>query len=81
MGTEVLLSTATEDASIYYTTDGSDPGSSSGTLYSQAIIVDDFMTIKAIALKEGMDPSPIATFVFSVPGRACWPPIITTRET
>ncbi len=68
VGTEVLLSTTTEDAGIYYTTDGSDPGSSNGTLYSQPIIVDDFVTIKAIALKEGMNPSPIATFVFSVPG-------------
>ncbi|MDU5963123.1 MAG: chitobiase/beta-hexosaminidase C-terminal domain-containing protein, partial [Dermabacter sp.] len=52
-GTRVTLSTATEGATIYYTTDGSEPASSS-TEYSVPIEVTTEMTLKAIAAKDGM---------------------------
>lgn len=48
----VSLSSATSGASIYYTTDGSTPSTSS-SLYSQAITVETNTTIKAFAVKAG----------------------------
>lgn len=50
--TTVKLSTTTEDAKIYYTTDGSKPTTKSA-LYSKAISVKKNITIKAIAVKSG----------------------------
>ena len=64
----VTVSTTTEDASIYYTTDGTTPTASS-TLYSSAIEVSEDMTIKAIAVKEGNNNSVVATaaYVIQIP--------------
>ncbi|WP_230192062.1 chitobiase/beta-hexosaminidase C-terminal domain-containing protein [Paenibacillus sp. CECT 9249] len=52
-GTTVTLSTYTNDATIYYTTDGSEPTSSSAE-YTAPIEVTGGMTLKAIAVKDGM---------------------------
>ncbi len=52
----VALATKTTGANIYYTTDGTDPTSSS-TKYSTAISITGTQTIKAIAVKSGMIPS------------------------
>lgn len=58
----VMISSATSGASIYYTTDGSFPhsGNSEATLYSGAFVVDASATIRAVAFKAGMNPSPLA---------------------
>ena len=56
----VEITTATDGATIYYTTDGTDPDATS-TEYTAAIPVTETMTIKAIAVKEGMTDSEIAT--------------------
>lgn len=56
----VEITTATDGATIYYTTDGTDPDATS-TEYTAAIPVAETMTIKAIAVKEGMTDSEIAT--------------------
>ena len=56
----VEITTATDGATIYYTTDGTDPDETS-TDYTAAIPVAETMTIKAIAVKEGMTDSEIAT--------------------
>ena len=55
----VSISCTTEDASIYYTTDGTEPTTTS-TLYTSPIEVANDMTIKAIAAKEGYNNSSIA---------------------
>ncbi len=65
-GTKVSVSCATDGASIYYTLDGSDPSAGS-TLYSEPITINEAVTIKAIAIKNGMEDSKIGTAVFSVP--------------
>lgn len=52
-GTKVSLSTETEDATIHYTLDGSTPSSSS-TPYTEPIEVASAITLKAIAVKDGM---------------------------
>ena len=64
-GTEVTLSTDTEGASIYYTTDGSLPTKDS-ILYTKAIVIEKDMTIKAIALREDYADSAVATYVYTV---------------
>ncbi|MBR6770877.1 MAG: chitobiase/beta-hexosaminidase C-terminal domain-containing protein, partial [Lachnospiraceae bacterium] len=61
----VTLTSETEGATIYYTTDGKEPTTSS-TKYSQAIMVDKSMTIKAIAVKEGMNNSTVAQAAYVI---------------
>lgn len=61
----VTISCSTGGASIYYTTDGTTPTSSS-TLYSSAISVSADMTIKAIAVKDGLIDSEVATAAYSI---------------
>lgn len=56
----VEISCATPDAIIYYTTDGSEPDNNS-SIYTEAIMVENDMNIKAIAYKEGMNDSNIAS--------------------
>ena len=60
----VTISCATDGATIYYTTDGTEPTSSS-TKYTAAISVTDYTTIKAIAIK-GTDESTIATATYHI---------------
>lgn len=60
----VTISCTTEGASIYYTTDGTDPTSSS-TAYTGAIPVSESQTIKAIAIK-GADVSLVATATYTI---------------
>src|SRR5699024_3279857 len=64
-GSDVTLETATDDADIFYTTDGSDP-SENGRLYSGPITVEEDTTIKAIAEKDGLESSEITEFSYSV---------------
>ena len=61
----VTISCATENATIYYTTDGTMPTTSS-TTYSSAIAVSSTTTIKAIAVKEGMSNSAVATATYTI---------------
>lgn len=66
-GTKVTLSTTTENATIYYTTDGSCPcDESSRMLYDKPIEINDNVTIKAVAVKDGYEDSDIATFVYFI---------------
>jgi len=64
--TEITLSSATEGAVIRYTTDGSTPTGSTGLEYTQPIVITDNVTIQAIAVKEGMLDSEVATFEYKV---------------
>jgi hypothetical protein len=60
----VSIATATQGATIYYTTNGTNPTTSS-TLYSNPFTVSVNTTVKAFAVKDDMDDSEIATAVFS----------------
>ena len=64
-GTSVTISCATEEAKIYYTTDGSDPTAES-TAYTEAISVTPPMTLKAIAVKSGMNDSAVASASYTI---------------
>ena len=61
----VTIACATDGATIYYTLDGSEPTSSSD-VYTQAIPVSSTTTIKAIAMKDGMNPSNMATATYTI---------------
>jgi hypothetical protein len=61
----VTLSSTTAGASIYYTLDGAPPTESS-TPYTNAILIEDTKTLKAIAIKSGMNNSGIMTAVYTL---------------
>jgi methyl coenzyme M reductase gamma subunit len=65
VGTEVQLSTSTEGATIYYTTNGDNPTAGS-TVYTSPIVIDQDTTIKAFATLTGSEPSDIATFNYTI---------------
>ena len=63
----VTLSCETVGATIYYTIDGTTPSASNGTEYtSTAIAVSTTTTIKAIAVKDGMADSDVATAIYTI---------------
>ena len=61
---EVTITCATEGAIIYYTVDGTDPSTSS-TKYEKSFTISATTTVKAIAVKEGMKNSAVATATFT----------------
>jgi subtilisin family serine protease len=61
----VTISSLTDGASIYYTTDGSAPASSS-MLYTSAITISSSATLKAIAVKSGFIDSAVASAVYTI---------------
>ncbi|WP_312469698.1 endonuclease [Neobacillus sp.] len=65
VGTTVTLATATADAKIYYTTDGTEPTTTS-TEYKAPVKIDKATTIKALGTKAGLDNSDIATFAYTI---------------
>ena len=71
-GTSVTISCATEGAKIYYTTDDSDPTASS-TEYKAAISVMEAVTLKAIAIKDGMNDSAVASASYTIKGTVATP--------
>lgn len=60
----VSLSCGTDGATIYYTTDGSEPTEAS-TKYTAAIAISEATTLKAIAIKDGV-ASDIATVTYTI---------------
>lgn len=61
----VTIKCNTVDAEIYYTTDGSVPSASNGTLYTSPFAITNTTTINAIALKAGCVPSEVITKKFT----------------
>ena len=61
----VTINCATEGATIYYTLDGTDPTISSAE-YSEALTINETTTVKAMAAKENMNNSAIATAVYAI---------------
>ena len=67
----VILTSSTEGAEIYYTTDGTEPNSTD-TRYTEAISVTGTegesveTTIKAIAVKNGMQNSDVEAFTYTI---------------
>ncbi|MGA3081854.1 MAG: chitobiase/beta-hexosaminidase C-terminal domain-containing protein [Terracidiphilus sp.] len=66
-GQNVTLSDNTAGATIYYTTDGTMPSTSS-SLYSSPIVISSTTTINAIAVAPGFSSSGVATGAYLVDG-------------
>ncbi len=64
-GTSVIITCSTEGAKIYYTTDGTKPTAES-TEYTSAISVTAAVTVKAIAVKSGMNNSAVASASYTI---------------
>ena len=69
---KVALKSSTEGATIYYTTNGAEPGRTSGTRYTGPITVPGTegqsvtTTLKAIAVKDGIQDSEVKTFTYTI---------------
>ena len=62
----VAITSAEAGAFIRYTTDGSTPTSSTGTLYSGPVPVSSTTTLKAIAFKTGMADSSVTSGTYAI---------------
>jgi len=51
---------------IYYTTDGSIPSNTNGTEYTEAVSIDEPMTLKAIVWKDGCTNSEVASAAYTL---------------
>jgi len=57
----INLTTATKNANIKYTLDGTDPSPSNGIVYKKSLVITESTTIKAYAYKSGLPDSQIVT--------------------
>ena len=70
-GTQTLsLFTSTPGASIRFTTDGSVPTTTTGTLYSSAMSLPNTATVKAIAYKSGLASSSLTSALYTITHQA-----------
>ena len=61
----VKIACTTQGATIYYTLDGTTPTTNS-TVYTDSIAISETTTVKAIAMKQGMNDSEIATATYTI---------------
>lgn len=73
---KLRLSTSTADAKIYYTTDNTDPTTTS-LQYSTQILLDGCVTIKSYTMREGWNPSDIVSKTYSF---KCANPVFGTNS-
>lgn len=64
---DVTLATDTAGASIYYTTNGSDPTATNGTLYTGPVNIAGTTTLRAVAIKDDFFPSVSVTHTYLFP--------------
>ena len=62
---QLVMSTDTENATIYYTTDNTIPSATNGTAYTTPVTLDADCTVQAIAVREGWTASDVSTFTFA----------------
>lgn len=76
-GVKVVIECSTPGAKVYYTTDGTEPSSSTGTLYTDPFPITSNITCKAIACKEGFLDSDIATVEIEIYDYKVMTPVIS----
>jgi hypothetical protein len=62
----VTISTTTSGASIRYTTDGSTPSETAGTIYSSPVSISATATLKAIAYASGLTDSNVTSAAYTI---------------
>jgi nucleoid-associated protein YgaU len=63
---EVALASATPGAEIRYTTDGTNPTATTGSVYAAPVRLGSSATLKAAAFKKDWAPSPVASAAYTV---------------
>ena len=63
---QVAIRVSTDNAIIRYTTDGSLPTATTGTLYAGPVKITSTSTVKAIAVRPGMQPSPAVSATYTI---------------
>jgi len=66
-GFDVEITCATEEATIRYTLDGSEPTATRGLIYNGPLSVNGTTTLRAAAFKEGLEPSNVDTQTYIFP--------------
>lgn len=61
----ITIASGTLGATIRYTVDGTDPSTTVGTLYTAPFQITETTTVKAIAYKDGLAPSEIASETYT----------------
>lgn len=61
-GRAITLASATENAVIYYTIDGSNPGVGSN-VYAKKVVLPGLCTVKAVAIGDNMNNSTVLTYI------------------
>ena len=69
----VSLSTSTSGAAIRYTTDGSAPSETNGTIYTSPFTLSASQTVKAIAFKSAWADSSVASAAYTITGTVATP--------
>ncbi|MCK4796308.1 MAG: chitobiase/beta-hexosaminidase C-terminal domain-containing protein [Spirochaetes bacterium] len=69
----VIISTTTSGATLRFTTDGSTPSSTHGTIYSESVNISSTTTLKAIAYKTGMSDSTVLSDTYTITGTVATP--------
>ena len=64
-GVKITMTTATEDATIFYTTNGTEPSAGSNK-YSAPLTFNKDVEIRAVAIKDGIEKSPISVGKVSI---------------
>lgn len=72
----ITITSTTQNANIYYTTDGSAPSEKS-MLYTKPFTVDKNTAVKAITIKEGLENSSVSSEVYKI---KCAPPIANPKS-
>lgn len=65
-GTKVSLASDTENTQIYYTLDGTEPSRTNGRLYKNPIVINQNLTLKAVAVGEELYDSAVAVYKYNV---------------
>jgi len=64
----VKIATTTEGAEIRYTTNGTDPSATNGTVYTSPVSVTATVTLKAVAVKKDLADSAVVGATFTITG-------------
>ena len=75
----VYISTATENARIYYTTNGADP-LTEGTLYSGPFSLSENSTVRAVALRDNYNASSTASQLIDITSVKCVAPTFSVKD-